>query len=286
MDLRSTARNAVRGWGMATAWSRPFPHALVIGAKRSGTTSLWRALEAHPAVLPLFPSARYLPLRANQKGVHYYDRTFGRGSWWYRSHFATAASVALRRRSVGAALTCEASPGYLAHPQAAARVARDMPDARLVVMLRHPVDRAYSHWKEQVRNGQEALGFEAAVEAEPDRIAHATEPDDVGWALEHHGYLTQSHYDVGLERWLRHFPADRLLVVYAEEYFEQPHAIMDRVADLLEIGRLPEYAVRAENTAAGTELDPGLARSLWTRFDGAVRAAEQHTGTVAPWAPP
>ena len=78
-DLRSSARRAVRAWGVATAWSRPFPDALVIGAKRSGTTSLWRALEAHPAVLPLFPSARVLPLRANQKGVHYYDREFHQG---------------------------------------------------------------------------------------------------------------------------------------------------------------------------------------------------------------
>jgi hypothetical protein len=286
IDLRSSARRGIRAWGVATAWSRPFPHALVIGAKRSGTTSLWRALEAHPAVLPLFPSAQLLPLRANQKGVHYYDREFGKGSLWYRSHFATRARVALRRRRAGAALTCEASPGYLAHPSAPARVARDIPAARLVVMLRHPVQRAYSHWKEQVRNGHEALDFEAAISAEPERLKVATEADDeLGWRLEHYGYVTQSRYDVGLANWAQLFPAGQLLVLYAEEYFERPEPTLHRIADFLRIARLQNYAVRPENAASGTDLDPVTAASLWADLAGAVSAAEQHSGTVAPWRP-
>jgi sulfotransferase family protein len=285
-DLRSSARRAVRAWGVVTAWSRPFPDALVIGAKRSGTTSLWRALEAHPAVLPLFPSARVLPLRANQKGVHYYDREFRRGSSWYRSHFASGAHVALRRRTAGAALTCEASPGYLAHPGAAARVARDMPDARLVVMLRHPVQRAYSHWKEQVRNGHEVLDFEDAIAAEPERLRQADATGDaLGLLLEHYGYVAQSRYDIGLTSWRTYFPAARLLVLYAEQYFAQPGPTMDRIADFLGIDRLRSYAVRPENAATGTDLAPGTAASLWGVLQDAVHAAELHSGTAAPWSP-
>jgi hypothetical protein len=286
MDLRSAARRGVRAWGMATAWGRPFPRALVIGAKRSGTTSLWRALEGHPALLPLFPSARFLPLRANQKGVHYYDREFGRGSAWYRSHFPTAMQVSLRRRSVGEVLTCEASPGYLAHPRAPSRVARDIPDARLVVMLRNPVERAYSHWKEQTRNGHEDLSFEAAIAAEAERLDRARDDDAFGRALEHYGYVTQSRYDVGLGRWLAQFRPDQLLIEFAEEYFAQPRATMDRVVEFLGLTRQTNYAVRPENVAAGTDLDPEVAAMLWRELADAVEAASSLAGRPAPWTSP
>jgi hypothetical protein len=143
-------------------------------------------------------------------------------------------------------------------------------------MLRHPVQRAYSHWKEQVRNGYEALDFEAAIAAEPERLSavEKTDSDEVGWLLEHYGYVTQSR-----------FPAGQLLVLYAEEYFARPEPTMHRVADFLRIDRLQNYAVRPENAASGTDLDPLTAASLWAELADAVRAAERHSGSVAPWIP-
>src|SRR3954471_7291878 len=103
---RSAGRDAVRTYGAATARWRPAPDFVIIGAKRCGTTSLYRYLGEHPHVAPLFPSARYMPLmRSDQKGVHYFDSNHERGNRWYRSHFRTAAS----RRRAGQ-IAGEASP--------------------------------------------------------------------------------------------------------------------------------------------------------------------------------
>src|SRR5687767_12294883 len=84
---RSLGRGATRTLGLLTASARPLPDFLIIGAKRGGTTSMFHHLLAHPQVQGLFPSARRLPLRAERKGVHYFDRRFAAGPRWYRSNF-------------------------------------------------------------------------------------------------------------------------------------------------------------------------------------------------------
>ena len=78
---RESAKRAVRTYGLATAPRRAHPDFLLVGAKRGGTTSLWRYLSEHPDVLDLFPRPEKL------KGMYYFDEQFGRGDRWYRSHF-------------------------------------------------------------------------------------------------------------------------------------------------------------------------------------------------------
>src|SRR5215213_1690270 len=119
--VRALARGGLRAVGVASAPLRPLPDYLIVGAKRSGTTSLHRWLLAHPEVLPLFPSARWLPLRSDIKGVHFFDRPDRHGRWWYRSHFPTRPTRALvaRRAGGGPVAAGEASPYYLHHPHAA-----------------------------------------------------------------------------------------------------------------------------------------------------------------------
>ena len=95
---RTAGRNAVRAYGIATARWRPAPEFVIIGAKRSGTTSLFRYLGEHPQVAPMFPSARRIPMmRSDQKGVHYFESNHERGSRWYRSHFRTACTRVQQR---------------------------------------------------------------------------------------------------------------------------------------------------------------------------------------------
>src|SRR4029077_8300567 len=140
-----------------------------------------------------------------QKGVHYFDSNHARGSRWYRSHFRSAWA----RRRAGQ-ITGEASPYYLFHPRAPQLAAAEIPDARLIVLLRDPVERTYSHWSEQKRNGVETLSFEDALAAEPERIAGEAErlladPDAVSFAYEQQSYALQSEYATSIERWLELF---------------------------------------------------------------------------------
>ena len=198
------------------------PDFVIIGAKRGGTTSLYNYLLEHPSIQQLFPGRQHI------KGVHYYDSNYTRGLRWYRSHFPLeiggrhVARPALRPAIVG-----EASPYYLFHPLAAERLARDFPDIRIIVNLRDPVERAYSHYKEQRFHGRETLSFEAALDAEDERLRGeaeriAAEPGYCSTAHEHHSYLAQSRYADMLPRWFSLFPRDQFHITASEDFYADP----------------------------------------------------------------
>jgi hypothetical protein len=193
---------------MRTSTLRRWPDLLVIGAQRGGTTSLFRWLGQHPDVVPSL-----------RKEVDYFTRWYQLGPDWYRAHFP------LRMRR--AALTFEASPDYLLHPLAAIRARTLLPDVKLIVLLRDPVDRAFSHHQYFSRLGIEDLDFESAIDAEPERLAGETErlADDPFHpldALNKFSYVTRGVYADQLERWLDQYPRDRLLVVCSEDLYGRP----------------------------------------------------------------
>jgi hypothetical protein len=274
---------------MATADLRPLPELVIIGVKRGGTTSLFRDLEQHPAMLPLVPSAKRLPLRENQKGVHYFDSNVHRGMRWYRSHFATEATRRLHRRSAGAAFTAEASPYYFFQPLAARRVAAELPDAVFVVLLRDPVERTISHWAEQTRNGVETLGLRDALEAEAERVG-----DDAGrlrsgelatsHAHEQQSYAAQSEYADSLQRWFDTAGRDRVLVDFSERYYADPMSVIRRITDRLGVAAFTEPVGGHRNAAPrpGT-IDADLEGELVERFRPDVVRIGELLGAVPPW---
>jgi hypothetical protein len=287
---RAVARAGLRALGSASAGLRPLPDYLIIGAKRSGTTSLHRWLLAHPDVLPLFPSAGRLPLRSDIKGVHYFDAHPERSVRWYRSHFPTAAARALAsRRSAGAPVVAgEASPYYLHHPHAAARAAQVVPGARLVVLLRDPVERAWSHWKEQRRRGFEPLAtFEEALDAEPRRLAGevermAADPGYRSFAHEHQSYVGTGRYLEALARWQAAFPPEQLLVVRSEDAFADPQGTLDGVLEFLGLRPARLADVPVFNAIAGT-LDPATGARLAAELAPDTAALEDRLGRSFAW---
>jgi Sulfotransferase domain len=169
------------------------PNFVLIGALRSGTTSLARQLGAHPDVFV-----------ALQKEVRFFNRYFDRGVEWYRKQFAGVST----ERAVG-----EATPTYMYDDQAIARIADLLPDARLIAILRNPVDRAYSHcWLNRAR-GIEPLEFPDAVEAESTRL----ESGEYRYA-----YVKYGRYLTYLRDVCRRFPREALHVVLLEQFSKDP----------------------------------------------------------------
>jgi hypothetical protein len=204
------------------------PDFLLVGAQRAGTTSLHRALAAHPDVVtPLF-----------HKGVHYFDVAYGRGPGWYRGHFPVAA-LARRRTASPAPRTFESSGYYLHHPLAAERIHRDLPGARLLVMLRDPVERAYSaHRHEYARGFEPAESFERALDLEPERLAGEVErlraePAYVSHAHRHQSYVDRGQYAEQLTRLFALFGRDRVYVLDSERFFTEPEDVYAGVLDFL-----------------------------------------------------
>ena len=146
---KEQVRELLVRYGERTSEQRPLPDFLVIGTKRGGTTSLWNYLIQHPLVPRLFPAW-------NTKTSHYFEENWPRGEAWYRSHFPTVKQrAALERKHGGPVKAGEAAPLYMFHPLVPGRVAELMPRARMVVLLRDPVERAFSHWKERRTEGKE-----------------------------------------------------------------------------------------------------------------------------------
>lgn len=258
---RDIARRGARQLAMSTSASRALPDFLIVGTKRGGTTSLWNYLLAHPLVMPMFP------LR-NQKSAHYFDVNFGRGDRWYRSHFPSrAARQRLQRAHGHAPVAGEASPLYMWDPRVAPRVAEVVPQAKIIVLLRNPVDRAYSHWKERVGEGVEPLSFEAAIDREPERLAGEVErmmaePYYVSQPFDWFPYVRRGEYLPQVRRWFEHFDRSQVLVLRSEDMYADPEAVYHRTISFLDLPAHTPSGFRRFNYTPSPDLDAGTRHQL------------------------
>ena len=150
---RRTERHPWWVYRRLTFHLRPLPRFLIIGAKRCGTTSTYSYLVQHPRIMAAW-----------RKEVHFFDnaRKYPRGEPWYRAHFPRARP---------GLISGEATPEYMFRPDATARMARHVPGARLIALLRNPVDRTVSQYHFRVRRGVERRGLEEALEAQPRELS-------------------------------------------------------------------------------------------------------------------
>jgi hypothetical protein len=217
--------------GSATAGRRQLPSFILVGAQRAGTTSLFRALMSHPLV----HSANF------HKGVNYFDVNYHRDFSWYQGHFPRAAQ--LRRQvpeTAGSPITFEASGYYMFHPCAPERIARHLPEVRLVAMLRDPVERAYSAWKHELARGFESESFERALELEDERLAGQAErmlADEryQSFSHRHHAYLRRGQYAEQLAALGQHFTPDRIHVIESESFFATPESTYVELLDFQDL---------------------------------------------------
>jgi hypothetical protein len=249
-------------FGLVTYHVRPLPEVLLIGAQKSGTTSLYNYLVQHPAVLP-----------ALRKGAHFFDFHHRRGTPWYRANFPTRWQRSRAHRVSGcSAITLEASPYYLYHPLAPARAHGTVPGAKLIAVLRNPIDRAYSHYHHERRAGREQLPLRDAFAREAERLAGEEDrllrdPGYYSFPHQRYSYLARGRYAEQLRRWLEYYPSDQLCVIASEELFEHPADTMERIYGFL---GLPEHALPVYETygprGGYSEMDQELRTELSLYF--------------------
>lgn len=282
-------RRGFRLYGAATADFRPWPDFLLAGAKRGGTTSAYFHLLQHPQILPLFPSARFLPKRRDGKGPHYFDTNFSRGPRWYASHFPARVTRRRAERQLGAPVVVgESSPYYLFHPAAAQRAAATVPDVKVLFFLRDPVERTYSMWKLQQKNGVESLSFEEALAEEKKRTDGEearllSSPDYVSFAHEFQSYRAQSEYASALARWFDRFPREQIKVVVSEEYYADAGSVLGDVFAFLGLRPQPASAAPVLNTAPHAPMSPEIRRELEEHFAPHNAALEDMLKRSLPW---
>jgi hypothetical protein len=176
------------------------PTFLICGAQRSGTTYLWTLLRSHPDIYlpaPWWPEPKFFAV----------PHLFAQGLPAYAEHFKEAGdALAIGEKSVT----------YLDAPEAPERIARSLPDVKLIFLLRDPVERAYSHYHYSVAHCLESLPFVEALVWEPYRALHGPEILRIArpWA-----YVARGHYAHHLARFYALFDPARILVLYFEEFF-------------------------------------------------------------------
>jgi hypothetical protein len=254
------------------------PNFFVIGAMKAGTTSLYRYLRQHPAIFmspvkePAFFSRETIAEWREDAGAHPVAGDLDR----YQSLFAGGEDAAARG---------EATPYYLCDPRAPGEIARHVPDARLIAILRQPVDRAYSAYLMKRRFGSEPLEFEDALAEEPRRIEQGR---GYGWH-----YAGLGRYGEQLERYYRGFHPSQIKIVLYDEVCRDPATVMREVFGFLGVDAafVPDVATRhnAAYVAKYPSLHqwfvrrspvrerakrflPAVARPVWNRVSRAVRA--------------
>jgi hypothetical protein len=242
-SVRRLTHSTLINFGLPTFWARSLPSFIIVGAQRCGTTSLTRALTTHPAVFgPLV-----------QREVHYFDVAYQRGMTWYRSNFPLTLRGRMAARAAGAPLTTfESSPYYMFHPLAPGRIHRDLPGVKLLVLLRDPVERAYSAHTHELELGYETEPFERAIELESTRLDGEVErmvadPRYYSHSHQHHSYRARGQYIEQLERLEMLFGRDRIHVLDSGDYFANPAPLYDEVLNFLGLPRAGVPAFKKQN---------------------------------------
>ena len=246
------------------------PDFIIIGAAKGGTHTLYDLLTRHPHVE-----------RAVSKEVRYFSKHFGRGTGWYRSQFPPP-----RWRDGRRSITGEATPRYLFDPLVPRRMAEVVPQARLIALLRNPVDRAYSHYHHRVRDTRETRSFQEAIEAErgwthsegdrthEPRVSHDRPPFE---------YLKRGVYVDQLLRWRTFFGDEQMLVLKSEDFFEREVDTLKVVLDFLGLPDWEPEALQIRNRGHYENMDLDTRRWLEGYFRPHNRRLYDYLGVDFGW---
>lgn len=214
-----------------TARFRKLPDFLIIGVAKGGTSSLFSYLEQHPDMQ-----------LSREQEIHFFASFYERGINYYRSFFPFKNSEKL---------TGESSPYYFLHPQVPARVKKDLPHAKIILLLRDPVKRAYSNYN-MVKGVDWVDSFEEAVQIEKDRITphHEKMKVDPSYKNQHHqtfSYVTRGFYYSQLQNWLEHYDLSEMLILKSEDMFENPKSTLAKVYHFLGVEEVFPEDLRPRN---------------------------------------
>ena len=197
------------------------PNFFIVGAAKSGTTSMWQYLCQHPNV--------FMPPSFLRKEPAFFSDLYGFDSREkYRAIFLEASD---QHWAVG-----EASTAYLTDPVSAKRIAEVVPHAKIIIMLRNPVDRAYSLYNWMTQEGYEyAASFERALTLEDRRANSSNFKNNNPQYFYNYLYFRSGLYAEQVSRYIDRFSADQICVILFEEFIRDPSASYRRVCEFLNV---------------------------------------------------
>jgi hypothetical protein len=172
------------------------PNFIIIGAQKSGTTWLYEILKTHPKI----------KMAHDRKEVHFFDRYFDRGIKWYKERFPYDENF----------LIGEATPKYIYDKEVPKRIYNNIPEVKLILSLRNPIERAYSQYKYLVQEDNYQQDFKQAIKEYPD-------------------ILKRGLYFEQIERYLNFFERNQLTIIIFEEMITKEEEKLNEIADFLNL---------------------------------------------------
>ncbi len=247
----------------------PSPNLLIIGVQKAATTTLSQILKSHPLICGSLV-----------KEVHYFDLNYSKGLDWYRRFF---------RAGKPCKISFEATPYYFYHPLVPKRVHTTNADMKLIVILRDPVDRAYSHYQMERRRSREPLPkFEQAIAAESSRIDGDTKllaDGSISTSKAHqiYSYLARGEYEAQFRRWFEYFPRERFLVLEDRSLVNRPKEVCQQIADFLEVDNSFVVPKRKYMEGDYEPIPPDLKARLREHFQKKSPNLSKMIGTEFEW---
>tara|TARA_B110001454_G_C12719648_1_gene434180 strand:+ start:1798 stop:2676 length:879 start_codon:yes stop_codon:yes gene_type:complete len=214
-----------------TASPRILPDFIIIGEAKCGTTSLYNYMIQHPNIKS-----------ALTKEINYFNWNYEKSINWYKAHFPTTLEKKIKIRNKEAFLTGEATPLYLFHLSVPKRIFKLLPKLKIIICLRNPVNRAYSHYNDLgVRLGNDKRTFDEAVKLEMEsikKIDNLVGNSKYGFEDRLYQYVSRGIYLDHLKIWMKTFPKKQFFIVKTEELNKTPKVVLDNIFKFLS---LPEF---------------------------------------------
>jgi len=225
-----------------------FPDFIIVGGQRCGTTTLYNNLISNSDVTA-----------ATQKEIHFFDNHYHEGLTWYKNQFKKSLC------------TGESTPYYIFHPHSLRRISNDIPNVKIIILLRNPVDRAYSHYWFESREKNEHLSFEDAINEEPARLKGEldkmiNDENYYSFAHQHFSYLTRGIYISQLKNVFRYFKKNQILIISSENFFKNPSNTLKQVSNFLEISDNYKFPIKVYNKSNNITMNENTRNKLEKYF--------------------
>jgi len=256
------------------------PDYYIIGVVKGGTTSLHDYLIQHPCIQP--------PIG---KEIDYFGQLYYREQYWYRSSFPYKIQKFFAQKiQKKDFLTGEATPRYIEHPNVPERIKRLTPNAKFIVLLRNPIDRAYSHHNMSMTRKHETLPFEEAINKEQGRIQGEYEKMKkdyryYNWTYYLFAYKEHGKYIERLQRWMKIFPRKQFKIIKSEDLFENPSTIYAEILEFLNLPKwdLSEYPALKKRKYQKPNMNPETRKKLSEFFKPYNEKLYRFLGTDFGW---
>tara|TARA_Y100001936_G_C16009194_1_gene632531 strand:- start:314 stop:1144 length:831 start_codon:yes stop_codon:yes gene_type:complete len=202
------------------AKNHALPNFIIIGAMKSGTTSLYNYICDHPSVIA-----------AEYDEIGFFDSNYHLGLNWYRSLFPTKKQLKSLEQKEDQGITGEDTPFYFWNEESANRIKEILPNVKLIIILRNPINRAYSEYHDKVQSGRTKKSFEQYIQSELENLKKNSPPPSK--FNDDDSILLRGIYSKQFENWSSIFSKKQIIVLQSEQLLEKPQKVLNDIYNFL-----------------------------------------------------